>query len=157
MKGDFAVKRPKEQKHLLQRNTRSQGASAWFVFLIVITQEHLAHFFSPSLWGSWKLQGPTPSHMVFISWPPPSAPTAPAAHTRPHPLFAHSRHCHLYIFHRSKWDIKSHHSTYISAQIINGCLLAPCIPLISINPYVCSELHSSQSTFTFTNLAESLP
>lgn len=101
---------------------------------------------------AWSFKAQRRATWFSFPGPLPQALQHPQHTQRPHPLFADSGHRHLYIFHRSKWSIKSPYSAYISAHIINGCLPAPFVPLICTNAYVCSELHGLQGTFTFINL-----
>lgn len=145
-----------KNRHICSRHTRSQGTQAWFIFLIVITREHLAHCFSSSSWGSLRLQDPTRSHMVFISWPP-ASPHTPTHTQGPHPLFTDSNHCHLYLFHRSKWGIKSQHS---ALHISSSKKWLPAGPMCSLGLYSPSCLfRPSQLTkhFHIMNLTDPYP
>lgn len=62
MKGDLTIKLPKGQKHLLKRNIRSQERYVWFIFLTVITQEHLAHFLLPPGGEAWSFRPNSEAH-----------------------------------------------------------------------------------------------
>lgn len=147
MKGDLAVKLLKEQKHLLNRNTRSQATEAWCTFFIAITQEHLARFSLPSSWWvSLKLQGPTIA--TWFSFPGRLPhPHRTHAHTKAPPsVYRLCLHDTRTFFTEANEAQKANTLYYVSAQIINGCLLAPCVPLVSTK--LRSDLHSLQSTFT---------
>lgn len=81
---------------------------------------HIFHCYHPrtstrfslpsSWWVSLKLQGPTHSHLVFISWPPPSPAQNPRTHKGPILCLQTLFTWHSYIFHRSKWSTKSQYS-----------------------------------------------